>query len=230
MGLSERAIVPLDTLPDAELVARARVRDEDAVRVLTRRYNQRLFRIARGIVRNDAEAEDVVQDAYVRAFTQLDQFRGDAAFGTWLTRIAMNEAIGRVRRRHPMVDFTAGDEPALTAHILKFPDASRTPDPETTVAHDQVRAILERSIDALPDGFRLVFVARVVEGLSVDETSALLGIKPETVKTRVFRARARLRRELERQLGQDVTAAFAFMGARCERVTDAVIARLRQLA
>lgn len=218
----------LDASSDADLVARARQRDESAIRALTTRYNQRLFRIARGILRDDTEAEDVVQDAYVRAFTQLDQFRGDSAFGTWLIRIAMNEALGRVRRRRPTVDFSAGDEAALTAHILTFPDASRSRDPETSVAHDQVRAILERAIDALPDSFRLVFVARVVEGLSIEETSALLNIRPETVKTRVFRARARLRREIERQLGTNVTGTFPFAGEKCERVTARVIERLRQ--
>jgi RNA polymerase sigma-70 factor (ECF subfamily) len=229
MGLPERAGAT-DALGDDDLVALARVHDEDAVRVLTRRYNQRLFRISRGIVRDDHEAEDVVQDAYVRAFTQLDQFRGDASFATWLTRIAMNEALGRVRSRRATVDFSAESEAGITAHILKFPDASRSSDPETAVAHHQLRAILERAIDALPDAFRLVFIARAVEGLSIDETAALLNIKPETVKTRVFRARTRLRRELERQLGADVGGVFAFDGARCERLTDAVIERLRRSA
>lgn len=227
MGLPQPASPAIDTLPDAELVVRARGRDESAIRALTRRYNQRLFRIARGILRNDADAEDVVQEAYVRAFTQLDRFRGDATFGTWLIRIAMNEAMGRVRSRRASVRFSADGESALTAHILSFPDASRARDPETAVAHDQVRDILERAIDGLPDAFRMVFVARVVEGLSIDDTAALLNIRPETVKTRVFRARARLRRELERQLGANVTGAFPFAGPKCERVTEAVIARLR---
>jgi RNA polymerase sigma-70 factor (ECF subfamily) len=226
MGLQQPAVSATDALPEHALVALARRRDESAIRALTRRYNQRLFRITRGILRNDVDAEDAVQDAYVKAFTSLDRFRGDAAFGTWLIRIAMNEATGRLRRRRHTVDFSTEDEAALTAHILTFPDASRAPSPETAMAHDQIRAILERSIDALPESFRVAFVARVVEGLSVEETSALLGIRPETVKTRVFRARARLRRELERQLGENVTGAFPFAGARCERVTAAVLARL----
>lgn len=228
-SLTSAASSTLDAMTDEALVTLARRRDEAAIRTLTTRYNQRLFRIARGILRDDVDAEDVVQEAYVRAFTQLDSFRGDSSFGTWLIRIAMNEAMGRVRRRRPTVDFSAGDESALTAHILTFPDASRSRDPETTVAHDQIRAILERAVDALPDSFRLVFIARVVEGLSIDETAALLNIRPETVKTRVFRARARLRREIERQLGANVTGAFPFAGEKCERVTARVIERLRQV-
>ena len=226
----EPAAAPGGVLPsDDELLTRARRRDDDAIRLLTRRYNQRLFRIARGIVRNDAEAEDVVQETYVRAFTRLDLFRGESAFGTWLVRIAMNDALGRVRARRRMIDFSPNGEASITPHILHFPDASRVRDPESAVAHDEIRRLLERSIDALPDGFRLVFIAREVEGLSVDDTASLLGLRPETVKTRVFRARARLRRDLARRLGPDVSRAFAFAGARCDRLTEGVIARLRAL-
>lgn len=226
----EHVAAPVSAGPtDDELLARARRHDDDAIRLLTRRYNQRLFRIARGILRNDAEAEDVVQETYVRAFTRLDLFRGEAAFGTWLVRIAMNNALGRVRARRRTVDFSAADEAAITPHILRFPDASRVQDPETAVAHDEIRRLLERSIDALPDGFRLVFIAREVEGLSVEDTASLLGLRPETVKTRVFRARARLRRDLARRLGPDVSRAFAFAGARCDRLTDGVIARLQAM-
>lgn len=196
------------------------------VRDLTGRHNQRLFRIARAILGQDAEAEDVVQEAWVRALSRLDQFRGDAAFATWLTRILINEAYGRVRNRKPSVDFSAEAEPAIRAHILKFPAASSRPDPETTVANDQMRLLLERAIDALPEPFRVIFVARVVEEMSVEETAALFGLKPETVKTRLHRARARLRRSLEAQVSPAETAAFQFDGARCERVTAAVLARL----
>ena len=204
---------------------RASLTERD-VRDLTGRYNQRLFRIARAIVGQDAEAEDVVQEAWVRALEGLDQFRGEAAFSTWLTRILINEAYGRVRRRKPNVDFTAEAEPAIRAHILKFPAASSRPDPETTVANTQMRALLEQAIDALPEPFRVIFVARVVEEMSVEETAALFNLKPETVKTRLHRARAKLRESLEKQVSPAAATAFQFDGARCERLTCAVLARL----
>jgi RNA polymerase sigma-70 factor (ECF subfamily) len=199
---------------------------ERDVRDLTGRHNQRLFRIARAIVGQDAEAEDVVQEAWVRALEGLDQFRGESAFATWLTRILINEAYGRVRRRKPNVDFTAEAEPAIRAHILKFPAASSRPDPEATMADTQMRHILERAIDALPEPFRVVFVARVVEEMSVEETAALFDLKPETVKTRLHRARAKLREALEAQVAPAHSAAFQFDGERCERLTQAVLARL----
>jgi RNA polymerase sigma-70 factor (ECF subfamily) len=205
--------------------SRAGLTEQD-VRDLTGRHNQRLFRIARAIVGQDAEAEDVVQEAWVRALQGLDQFRGEAAFSTWLTRILINEAYGRVRSRKPNVDFTADAEPAIRAHILTFPAASSRPDPETTVANNQTRVLLERAIDALPEPFRVIFVARVVEEMSVEETAALFDLKPETVKTRLHRARAKLRASLEAQLSPAAAAAFQFDGARCERLTAAVLARL----
>jgi len=209
----------------AVAATRADLTEQD-VRDLTTRYNQRLFRIARAIVGQDAEAEDVVQEAWVRALERLDQFRGEASFATWLTRILINEAYGRVRSRKPNVDFTADAEPALRAHILKFPAASSRPDPETTVANDEMRLMLERSIDALPEPFRVIFVARVVEELSVEETAALFDLKPETVKTRLHRARAKLRASLEAQVTSAHATAFQFDGARCERLTIAVLSRL----
>ena len=213
--------VPLAVLTDADLVERCVARDEDAVRELTRRYNQRLFRIARGILKSDTEAEDVVQDTYVRALTGLVNFRGDSALGTWLTRIAINEALGRVRRARPVADI-ADDSPEAPENL-----AADTPDPETMMATQQSRAMLEEAIDGLPEAFRTVFVARMVEGLSVEETAELFGLRPETVKTRVHRARARLRANLEARLGPAVREAFAFDGIRCDRLTAAVIERLR---
>jgi RNA polymerase sigma-70 factor (ECF subfamily) len=215
MGVTGTALVDAAAISDGELLDRLRARDEDAVRVLTQRYSRRLFRIARGILRNDADAEDVVQDTYVRAFTHLDDFRGDAAVGTWLVRIAMNEALQRLRRRRPTVE--------LEPHV----PASPRPTPEASMAHDEMRRLLERSIDELPDAFRTIFIARMVEGLSVEETATLFDLRPETVKTRVHRARARLRASLARSLGPAVTASFAFDGPRCARVTDTVLMRLR---
>jgi len=225
MPVAERLpAADLSRIDDATLVARAGARDELAVRELTRRYNRRLYRLARGIVQNDAEAEDVVQAAYVRAFTSLARFRGESAFGTWITRIAMNDALERRRRRRPSEDWTAETEPRLRGSVLRFPSsASAPPDPEHDMARQEVRELLERSIDTLPDTFRLAFIARVVEGMSLEETAALLGVKPETVKTRVHRARARLRQEMERRIGPGMGAVFPFDGARCERMTAAVV-------
>jgi RNA polymerase sigma-70 factor (ECF subfamily) len=216
----------LARVPEADLVARARARDEQAVRELTRRYNRRLYRLARGILLNDTEAEDVVQEAYGRAFTSLDRFRGDAAFGTWITRIAMNEALGRKRRRRPTSEWTPETEARASAAVIPFPVRLTSHDPERQMAEREVRELIERSIDALPDGFRLAFIAREVEGLSLEEAATVLGIRPETVKTRVHRARRRLRAEIERRIGPGLAAAFPFDGARCERMTEAVVRRV----
>jgi RNA polymerase sigma-70 factor (ECF subfamily) len=174
-----------EKLEDEELVARARERDEAAVRVITQRYNRRLFRVARSILRDGAEAEDVVQETYVRAFTGLDHFRGDAAFGTWITRIAMNEALGRLRKRRPIVDWESYGENRRQAEVINFPASAASNDPERIMAQGEIRAVLEHAIDELPDVFRAVFVARTVEGMTVEETADLFGLQTETVKTRL---------------------------------------------
>jgi RNA polymerase sigma-70 factor (ECF subfamily) len=218
--------VALEAVPEEALVARSRERDELAVRELTRRYNRRLFRLARGIVRDDAEAEDVVQEAYVRAFTGLARFRGHASFGTWLTRIAINEALGRRRRQRPETEWNTKTEWSLRRTIIPFPTSPMPVDPERHMARRQMTELVERAIDALPEPFRVVFIARAVEGMSVEETARTLGLRRETVKTRVHRARLRLRAELEQQLGQSLENAFAFDGARCQRLTDTVVERL----
>lgn len=216
----------VETLADEDLVRLARGRDEAAVRALTRRYNRRLFRIARGILRDDGEAEDVVQETYVRAFTGLDRFRGEASFGTWLTRIAMNEALGRLRRRRPTVPWESYGENPSQAEIINFPVSASSSDPERTMAQDEIRRVLETAIDALPDLFRTVFIARIVENMTVEETADLFGLKPETVKTRLHRARLLLRDEMDRQLGPAITETFPFDGHRCERMTEALVRRV----
>jgi RNA polymerase sigma-70 factor, ECF subfamily len=216
----------LDALDDAGLVQLAKARDEAAIRALTRRYNRRLFRLARSILRDDAEAEDVVQETWVRAVTALDSFRGDSAFATWLTRIAINEALGRRRKQRPTIDWDSHGDTMSEAEIIQFPVSAMTGDPERTMARSEIREVLEQSIDELPDTFRGVFVARIVEGLSVEETAELFAIKPETVKTRLHRARNLLREALDRQLGTALTETFPFDGARCERMTDEVVRRL----
>jgi RNA polymerase sigma-70 factor (ECF subfamily) len=216
----------IETLTDEDLVNLARARDETAVRAITTRYNRRLFRIARSILRNDAEAEDVVQETYVRAFTGLDMFRGDAAFGTWIARIALNESLGRLRRRRPTVDWETYGENRTQAEIINFPASAAIDDPETTMAQNEVRAVLEQTIDELPDAFRAVFVARIVEGMSVDETADLFGLQPQTVKTRLHRARLLLREGLDKQLGPALTSSFPFDGRRCDRMTENVVRRI----
>ena len=226
MPLTQVQQAHAETLPDEDLVHLARGRDEAAVRVITKRYNRRLFRIARSIVRNDAEAEDVVQETYVRAFTGLDMFRGDAAFGTWITRIAMNEALGRLRRRRPTVDWETYGANRHQAEIIHFPASAAGGDPEQSMAQSEIRAVLERAIDELPDAFRAVFVARVVEGMSVEETADLFGLQSQTVKTRLHRARLLLRKELDKKLGPALTRTFPFDGLRCDRMTEAVVGRI----
>ena len=209
-----------------ELLARARRREEAAVRAIIRDNNRRLFRLARSIVRDDSEAEDVVQEGYVRAFTRLGEFRGESSLSTWLTRIVINEALGRLRRRRPSVEWESIEAIGGTeAQIIPFP--SSQPDPERAMAQREIHHLLERAIDALPEPFRVVLVARLVEEMSIEETAELLDLRPETVKTRLHRARRLLRDDLERQVGPMLTDVFPFDGARCERVADAVIARLR---
>ena len=211
---------------EADLVAGARQGEEAAVRAIIRHNNRRLFRVARAIVRDDSEAEDVVQESYVRAFTRLGDFRGESSLSTWLTRIVINEAYGRLRRRRSTVDWsTVEATPAVEAQIIPFPSPQL--DPERTMAQHEISRLLERAIDALPDAFRVVLVARLIEEMSVEETAKLLSLRPETVKTRLHRARALLRADLERSVGPLLTEAFPFDGRRCERMADAVVERLR---
>lgn len=189
--------------------------------------NRRLFRVARSILKDDSEAEDAVQESYVRAFTSLAEFRGDSQLSTWLTRILINEALGRLRRRRPTVGLEAVEAmPATQAQVIPFPLSAQL-DPERSMAQHEIRRILERAIDALPEPFRLVLVARLVEEMSIEETAELLNLRPQTVKTRLHRARNLVRADLEKRVGPLFTDLFPFGGGRCERIADAVIARLR---
>jgi RNA polymerase sigma-70 factor, ECF subfamily len=220
--------VPAGTT-DRELVARAMVRDEEAVRAILQANNRRLFRIARGILRNDSEAEDVVQETYVRALTHLDGFRGDSSLSTWLSRIAMNEAMGRLRGRRPSLELGVLREGKTEAEIIPFPGSSVPSDPEKSMAQREIQQVVEHAIDELPEPFRLVFITRVIEEMNVEETANLLEIKPETVKTRLHRARAMLRENVEKKIGPVVMQSFPFAGRRCERLTDAVLNQLGML-
>ena len=207
------------------LVTRARDRDEAAIRAIIKANNRLLYRLARGILRNDAEAEDVVQETYVRAFTNLDSFRGDSSLATWLARIAMNEALGRLRSQRPTVELASLPSGAIEAQIIQFPLAASI-DPEKTMAQREIQTVVEHAIDELPEPFRLVFITRVVEGMNVEETAEILDLKPETVKTRLHRARTMLRENVERKIGPVAMEAFPFAGRRCERLTEAVLKRL----
>jgi RNA polymerase sigma-70 factor (ECF subfamily) len=210
---------------DAELVRRVLVRDEAAVRAIMQANNRRLYRLARGILRNDSEAEDVVQETYVRAFTHLGQFRGDSSLSTWLSRIAVNEALGRRRRQRPGVELSSLPQGVLEAQIIQFPLAA-SEDPEKSMAQREIQHVVEHAIDELPEPFRLVFITRVIEGMNVEETAEILGLKPETVKTRLHRARNMLRDIVEKKIGPVVMEAFPFAGRRCERLTNAVLKQL----
>lgn len=221
--LSDFGSVAID---DAELVRRALARDGAAFRAIMKKYNQRLYRLARGIVRNDSEAEDIVQEAYVRAFTHLEDFRGDASLVTWLSRIAINEALGRLRSRRPSVDLLTFEAQGMQAEVIQFPLTSRSDDPERTMAQRQLLQLVEDATDKLPEVYRIVFVARVIEGLSVEETAEILHLRPETVKTRLHRARRLVREQLDKQIGPVLMDVFPFAGRRCERVTAAVLHRL----
>ena len=213
-------------LDDAELVRRALARDGTAFRAIMKTHNQRLYRLARGIVRNDSEAEDIVQEGYVRAFTHLDSFRGDSTLATWLSRIVINEALGRLRKRRRTTEIPISDEQNSQAKIIQFPLNASTDDPERTMAQRQILQLVEQATDTLPDIYRCVFVARVIEGLSIEETADLLGVRPETVKTRLHRARNLVRKQLDEQIGPVLMDAFPFAGLRCERMTVAVLKRL----
>ncbi|WP_287340203.1 RNA polymerase sigma factor [Mesorhizobium sp.] len=206
---------------EMQLVGRALAREVGAFRTIIKMHNQRLYRIARSVVRNDSEAEDIVQEAYVRAFAQLGDFRGESSLATWLSRIVINEALGRLRKRRRTVTMPQ----SLQAEIIKFP-LNPSDDPERTMAQRQILELVERATDRLPDVYRTVFVARVIEGLSIDETAALLDVRPETVKTRLHRARALVRKALDDQIGPVLLDAFPFAGRRCERLTAAVMQRL----
>jgi RNA polymerase sigma-70 factor (ECF subfamily) len=215
-------------LSDFALVQRVRAGDAAAFELIMRRHNRRLFRLARSVLRNGAEAEDVVQETYVRAFAKLGDFQGPDGFSAWLARIACNEALGRVRGWNRVVSLhdhvRDGDGDADVRRVETM--ISPHPDPERLTGHGELRRMLEEAIDTLPDDFRAVFVLRAVEGMSVAETAQALSIPPETVKTRFHRARHRLQETFGARFEALVPAAFEFGGARCDRIVAAVLARL----
>lgn len=221
------AAIDYAALDDSALVALVRDGHREAFRHIMQRCNQRLFRVARAVLGEDAEAEDVLQESYMRAYNKLDSFRGDSTLATWLTSIVLNEARGRLRKRHPMVGLEQVDAASDDSHqVLRFPSKFGSEDPAVSAARAQIRHLLEHAIDELPPAFRTVYMLRDVEECSVEETASLLAIKPETVKTRLHRARRLLRTALHDRLSDTMSEAFPFMGQRCARVTAAVMARL----
>lgn len=218
------------TLADERnLVERAKSGDQSAFRAIMEQNNQRLYRVARAVMKDDTEAEDVVQETYLRAFFNLSKFRGESSLTTWLTRIALNEALGRKRKQRAMVTLeTVETAQQTSAQIIQFPAMNTETDPERSAAQNEIQRLLERAMDALPEPFRVVFVMRDVEEMSIEETAFHLGIRPQTVKTRLHRARRLLRQSLDGELASTLKETYPFAGARCARITEAVLSRLRK--
>jgi len=200
-------------------------KDARAFETVMREHNRMLFRTARAILRDDAEAEDALQDAYVQAFNSLGSFRGASKLSTWLARIVANQALMRLRktaRRAEIVPI----EPSATPEIEQITDSDMDNAPDSSAERKQMRGLLEAQIDALPDLYRTVFMLRAVEELSVEETAAVLDMPPATVRTRFFRARSLLREALAQKMDLACEDAFSFAGARCDRIVANVLHRI----
>jgi len=220
---SAAQIARFQDITNESLVKRVLEGDTALFEVLMRRHNQRLYRIARAVLREDGEAEDVMQDAYVKAYEHLHQFEGRASFSTWLSRIALYAAIARLRRRKRVVELdTIPDSEKETMHSLQ----SSAPSPEYEASSAEIRRLLEQEVDALPDNYRAVFVLHDVEDVDVAEVADILDISPENVKTRLHRAHMLLRKRLYLRTGAQSHEAFLFHANRCDRVVKAVFARL----
>jgi RNA polymerase sigma-70 factor, ECF subfamily len=219
-------LVSSPNLSDEEVVKRVLSGDGALFEILMRRYNQRLYRVARSILRDEAESEDVMQDTYVRAYQHLRQFAGRAKFSTWLTRIAVHEALARVQRRNRFQDLDPIAAPEGDGmELLKSHDR----DPEQLAGNAELRLLLEEAVAGLPEGYRSVFMLREVEQMSTQETAEVLDLTEATVKVRLHRAHALLRRALYERTGATATHAFAFAAPRCDRVVSAVFHRLADL-
>jgi len=217
-------------MPDAEIARRIATGDQDAFRLLMRRHNQTLYRTARSILKDDAEAEDAVQDAYLRAYRAMGGFRDEAKLSTWLVRIVANEALGRLRKRSRGAEVIRLDNDAQpdTEAAEENVNQAMPEQPEAGALRAETRRLLEHRIDALPDAFRAVFVLRALEEMSVEETAVALDLPQATVRTRFFRARGQLREALAREIDGAFDEAFSFAGARCDRIVAGVLARLNQ--
>ena len=216
-GPPEEDALPFPTVSDSEIVRRVCAGDLASFEILIRRHNQRIYRAARAILRDETEVEDVMQQTYINAFTHLHQFEERSRFSTWLTRIAVNEAIGRRQRMHQAAPAT-GDEVETAT--------SQQPTPEHLAYAGELQRLLEEAVDGLPDAYRAVFMLRDIEGLSTSETGEALELGDEAVKTRLHRARAMLRRAVASQIGGAAASAFRFHAPRCDRVVAAVLSRI----
>ena len=215
-------VQPNDLLTDEALVLRARDNDPSAFELLMRRHNQRVYRVVRSVLRDSAEVEDVMQQAYLLAFMHLDQFQGTARWSTWLCRIAINEALAKVKQRGRFVSFDEASEEAMTD--LEEPQHS---DPEQLAGGREFQLLVEQAIDRLPEAARSVLVLREIEGMTTAEAAAVLDVDETVVKTRLHRARSSLRELIERQVGEQLEDAFSFGHERCDRVVAGVLARLK---
>ena len=214
-------------LTEIELAERCRARDREAVRAVITANNQRLFRTAWSILKDRGEAEEAVQSAYVSAFASLDTFEGRSSLSTWLTRIVLNEALGRVRAQKRRRDQLEGAGVAMMDDYREaLMRGSEARPPDVAVAREQMRLLLEQAVAALPETFRTVFVLREVEGLSGEETAEVLDLPVATVKTRLHRARRKLQQILAPQIGNALSETFPFAGADCAALTERVLARL----
>jgi RNA polymerase sigma-70 factor (ECF subfamily) len=212
-------------MTDEEVVERVKAGETALFEVLMRRYNQRIYRAVRSILREDGEAEDVTQDAYVRSYVHLDQFDGRAKFSTWLTKIAVHEALARLRKRRRLVEIDAASEAREESMNLE----SKAPSPEQAVLTQTLRIVLEAAIDKLPQTYRTVFMLREVERMDTTETAECLDISEGAVKVRLHRARALLRKEIYAHTGAATASAFHFAGARCDRIVAGVFERIESL-
>lgn len=230
MSTMRSAAAPVLPLDDAGLVERVRAGDQLAFEALMRRHNRRLYRVARSMLRDGAEAEDALQEAYLSAFRAVADFRADASLATWLTRIVVNECTSRLRRqlrRHNIVPIVAAHTrlPGETDVMAEEPSGVAEETPDRALQCAELRALLERKIDELPQDFRAVFVLRAVEELSVEETARCLGIPEATVRTRHFRARSLLRESIAQDIDVAERDVFNFDGERCDRIVEAVLQR-----
>jgi RNA polymerase sigma factor (sigma-70 family) len=216
---------------DQALVARIVGGDTGAFELVMRRHNGALFRAARAILRDDADAEDALQEAYLAAYRHLVEFRGDARLSTWLTRIVINQALGRLRARRRDNVVELHDDPPADATVAQGEamDDSEAASPEAGAMRSQLRRLLERKIDALPLAFRTAFMLREVEEMTIEEAAECLAIPAATVRTRVFRARAMLRASLAEDMDVATGEVFGFAGARCDRIVASVLGRLREI-
>jgi len=215
-------------MSDLDLAARCAARDRDAVLQVTVANNQRLFRAAWSILKHRQDAEEAVQAGYLKAFAAMDRFDGRASLSTWLTRIVINEALGRLRAaRRRRSHLESEGVMVLDRYRDTLSNGSVAAAPDAALAREQLRLLLERAIGDLPDIFRTVFVLRQVEGLSIEETAEALGIAPATVKTRLLRARRKLQEALKPDVRSALTGAFPFAGADCERMTRRILASIQ---